>query len=184
MLPIVPLLKHICEEIFTVKNQRQIEKLGIKSIGDLLEVQLRISNGELSELKDEMKEKLVKAASWVSCNKDKDVMTSFNEDVFEEFFRNNAAAKETLITNDMSTEKETARDKEMQVGAICVYKMLLMVCSNIMYHDLSFILTLLLQHICETIGVRVEVLRNSVGTTHLPKKLLPPTTYLQRVTRG
>jgi hypothetical protein len=129
---LLPLLKHICEEIFTAKNQRQIKKLGIKSIGDLLEVQLRISNGELTELRDNVKEKLVKVANWVSCNEGIDVITSFDEDKFEEFCTNDAAIKETLITNDMSTENgiimrtntevsnDTAMDKEMQVGTICV----------------------------------------------------------------
>jgi hypothetical protein len=129
-------LKHICEEIFTSKNQRKIEELGIKSIGDLLEVQLRLSNGELSELKDEVKEKLVKVANWVSCNEGIDVITSFDEDKFEEFCGNDAAINETLIINDMSTENgfgvrketiartntevsnDTVMDEEMQVGII------------------------------------------------------------------
>ena len=51
----------------------------------MLLVKSRIENGELSDLKKEVKEKLIKVAEWRSSNPEVDIIAGFDEDVFEEF---------------------------------------------------------------------------------------------------
>lgn len=53
----------------------------------------------------------MKAAQWVTCNDGKDISTSFDEDVFDEFCKN------TSKHNEKSNGNDNAADSQMKVGS-------------------------------------------------------------------
>ena len=79
--------KHICEELelSSKKKRRLIEdEYGIRNLNDLLQLETRLEKGELGSMEEEMKQKLVVAATWRRENPEKDVL-EFCSDVWDDY---------------------------------------------------------------------------------------------------
>ena len=58
-----------------------------------------MDSGEFSDLDDEVKSKLIKAAEWRSCNLDVDIIEEFDKHAFEDFCNCEAMDKEMKVSN-------------------------------------------------------------------------------------
>jgi hypothetical protein len=84
--------KHICEELeLSSKKKRRLiaDEYGIRNLNDLLQLESRLDDGELGSMEEEMKQKLVVAATWKRENPEKEVL-EFCSDVWDDYKRKDA----------------------------------------------------------------------------------------------
>ena len=92
-------VKHICNEVGIPRKSRlKLEEYGICTVEDLLQVKDRIQRSDLSELREEVRDKLLMVADWKLSNPDADVMEEFDEDVYDKLYKDQRWAKEYIST--------------------------------------------------------------------------------------
>ena len=90
----------------------------------MLDVKTRIEQ-EFFDLKEEVKEKLIKAAEWRSCNPGVNIIQGFDEDVFDAF----CASSRIVDSTENIACKEM--EDELKVRVTSIEVSLIFLCHNI-----------------------------------------------------
>ena len=106
-------IKHICTEV-GIPNKSRLklsQQYGINTTTDLLNIQSRILNKELDDLREDIRENLLIVSEWMVNNPNVNVIEVFDEDLFTKLFKDQRFAEEYICTalgmlmfvdNDMS----------------------------------------------------------------------------------
>ena len=93
-------IKHICAEIgIAPKATRRLsQQYGINTTSDLLNIQSRILNKELDDLREDIRENLLIVSEWMVNNPNVNVIEVFDEDLFTKLFKERRWAEEYICT--------------------------------------------------------------------------------------
>ena len=82
-------IKHICAEIgIAPKATRRLsQQYNINTTSDLLNIQSRILNKELDDLREDIRENLLIVSEWMVNNPNVNVIEVFDEDLFTKLFK-------------------------------------------------------------------------------------------------
>ena len=93
-------IKHICTEV-GIPNKSRLklsQQYNINTTSDLLNIQSRILNKELDDLREDIRENLLIVSEWMVNNPNVNVLEVFNEDLFNKLFKDQRFAEEYICT--------------------------------------------------------------------------------------
>ena len=131
-------IKHICTEV-GIPNKSRLklsQQYGINTTTDLLNIQSRILNKELDDLREDIRENLLIVSEWMVNNPNVNVIDVFDEDLFTKLFKDQRFAEEYICTAlGMLMFVDNAYDMSILfVHMMCSYDM-----SIIIVYDVYFI---------------------------------------------
>ena len=93
-------IKHICTEV-GIPNKSRLklsQQYNINTTTDLLNIQSRILNKELDDLREDIRENLLIVSEWMVNNPNVNVIEVFDEDLFNKLFKDQRFAEEYICT--------------------------------------------------------------------------------------
>jgi len=93
-------IKHICTEV-GIPNKSRLklsQQYNINTAADLLNIQQRILNKELDDLREDIRENLLIVSEWMVNNPNVNVIEVFDEDLFTKLFKERRWAEEYICT--------------------------------------------------------------------------------------
>jgi len=93
-------IKHICTEV-GIPNKSRLklsQQYNINTASDLLNIQSRILNKELNDLREDIRENLLIVSEWMVNNPNVNVINEFDEDLFTKLFKERRWAEEYICT--------------------------------------------------------------------------------------
>ena len=93
-------IKHICTEV-GIPNKSRLklsQQYNINTTSDLLNIQSRILNKELDDLRQDIRENLLIVSEWMVNNPNVNIIDEFDEDLFNKLFKERRWAEEYICT--------------------------------------------------------------------------------------